>query len=69
MTIPCGCRPGDPDNGWHEKRDSRCIQAELDQWRVMMQKFQQLPTADEYWSMRFNGYEPYQLPIRSVRAL
>lgn len=41
MTVwpkHCTCNPGTFDNGWHEQRCDKCLQAEMEQWRKSMAK-------------------------------
>jgi hypothetical protein len=35
----CECRPGTFENGWHEERSAVCREAELEEWRRMLDAF------------------------------
>lgn len=61
----CNCRPGSDENGWHEKRDARCVKADRDEFAYAMQQWQ------EHWPTRAecDRYEVIHNEIRLVGDL
>lgn len=41
MNDNCTCTPGSKENGWHEVRCQTCREAELEQWRQMLDHLDQ----------------------------